>query len=87
MSDEPYTIEVYPSRTAWLKARLKGIGASDAAAVLGLSSYSSPYSTWISKTMPPEDREEDDLQYWGKRLEPLIADEFWRQAKDAIRDN
>jgi putative phage-type endonuclease len=80
-----YTVEHYDNRQAWLEARQRGIGASDAAAVLGLSGYSSPYSVWYSKTSPIEDRgDEDELIYWGRRLEPIIADEFWKEAGDAF---
>ena len=34
----------------WLKLRSKYIGGSDAAAVVGLNSYSSPYALWAEKT-------------------------------------
>ena len=33
-----------------LSDRNKGIGSSDAAAILGLSSYKTPYDIWLQKT-------------------------------------
>lgn len=40
---------------AWIEARRAGIGGSDAAAVLGLSRFSSPLNVFISKTEPDLD--------------------------------
>ena len=34
----------------WLKLRSQYIGGSDAAAVVGLNAYASPYSLWAEKT-------------------------------------
>lgn len=64
-------------RAEWHEWRAKGIGASDIAGLLGLSSYSSPYSLWLDKTgqLPP--RPEDTArQRIGKRMEALLAAEF-----------
>lgn len=38
------------SREAWLEKRRKTIGGSDAAAIVGLSRYASPYTVWADKT-------------------------------------
>ena len=38
------------NRKEWLKARLKGIGASEAASILGLSPYKSNIELWKEKT-------------------------------------
>ena len=45
------------NRTEWLKERNNGIGASDAAAILGLSPYMSNQRLWEIKTgrFVPED--------------------------------
>jgi len=34
----------------WLEWRRKGIGASDIAAIIGVSPYSTPYQVWLEKT-------------------------------------
>jgi hypothetical protein len=79
-----FKVEQFNSRVGWLRGRQSGIGASDAAAVVGLSSYHSAYGLWVAKSEPLVIEEPDELAYWGTRLEPVIAEEFWRQAKDAI---
>ena len=38
------------TRDEWLAIRAKGIGSSDAAAAIGLSSYKCALSLWLEKT-------------------------------------
>ena len=38
------------NRKDWLKIRKQGIGASDAAAAVGISPYQSPLELWMIKT-------------------------------------
>lgn len=38
------------SREEWLEERRKSIGGSDAAAVIGMSRFASPYTVWMDKT-------------------------------------
>lgn len=35
-------------REKWLEERRKGIGGSDAAALVGMNSYSTPYTVWAA---------------------------------------
>ena len=61
-------------RQAWLEERRKGIGASDAAAILGLSPNRSPIEVWLSKLHPemlPE-REDEDFLEFGTEVEAPI---------------
>lgn len=67
------------SRREWLELRRTGIGGSDAAAILGVSKYQSPYSLWLDKTTTapvPDEDDEREYQRWGKLLEEPIAAEF-----------
>jgi len=58
---------------AWLRARKEaGIGASEAAAILGDTSWGSPYSVWSEKLNPEVVDIENQRMKWGKRLEPVI---------------
>ncbi len=62
---------------AWLQWRRGGIGASEAAAVCGLSPWSSPYTVWLDKTgQLPLWRPPSEAMRWGNRLEPVVADAF-----------
>ena len=60
----------------WLKARRNGIGGSDAAAIVGLSPYSSPLSVYAHKMelVPPIDDNEAMRQ--GRDFEDYVAKRF-----------
>jgi putative phage-type endonuclease len=64
-------------RQAWLQARKTGIGATDAAVILGLSKFKSPLALYAEKAgLVDEDQEEHDAMEWGRRLEPVIAQKY-----------
>ncbi len=60
----------------WLDWRQRGIGASEAAAVLGLSSWGSPWTVWLAKTGQTSPRMPSRAMKWGSRLEAAIVDAF-----------
>lgn len=64
------------NRNEWLEQRRTGIGGSDAAAVLGLSKWSTPLSVWLDKTGQAPDRGESEPMRWGTLLEPVIRQEY-----------
>ena len=70
-------------RDQWLALRRTGIGGTDAAAILGLSPWSSPLDVWLDKTgraVPrPSDPDRDDLLFLGNALEPAIAAMYERK--------
>lgn len=67
----------YETRERWLAGRHQGIGASESAAIFGLSPFDSPISLWAKKTgkimVNDAEREQNKLLKWGARLEPTIA--------------
>lgn len=65
-------------RTEWLSSRGKGIGGSDAAAILGLSSFKTPISLWRLKVGMDKDKDlsENEAVARGVRLEPAIRELF-----------
>ncbi|WP_327088563.1 YqaJ viral recombinase family protein [Nonomuraea sp. NBC_01738] len=63
-------------RPQWLAARRRGIGGSDALAVLGLSPYGSRYSVWADKSGRLREQDDNEPMFWGRRLEPILAEEF-----------
>lgn len=75
------------SREEWLHYRRMGIGGSDAPAICGLSRWGNPLSVYMDKisTDPPTE-EENRFQYWGRMMEPLIAEEFARQTGFKVRN-
>lgn len=56
----------------WHEARTHSLGASEVAAVLGLSKWQTPLSVYRSKMGVPNEIPED-LAYFGHALEPVIA--------------
>ena len=61
-------------RRGWLEARRQGVGASEIAAVLGVSPWSTPYKVYAEKvsTEPPVE-ESSEVLYWGHVHEHTIA--------------
>lgn len=67
--------------------RNKGIGGSDIAIILGLSKYKTPYQLFLEKKgLMDSQSEENNLQYWGNRLESVIRDEFAMRNKLEIEE-
>lgn len=73
------------SREDWLEHRKKSIGGSDAAAILGMNSYSSPYSVWAEKLgkLPP--KEENEAMRLGRDLEEYVAKRFTEATGKKVR--
>ena len=79
------------NREQWLKVRKQGIGASDAAAAVGLNPYQSPLELWMIKTgrdglLPAPDP--DDIHtplYWGNLLEPKVAEAYAKATGNKVR--
>lgn len=63
---------IQPNTDAWLAARRKGIGASEIAAVLGISPWESPFSLYWRKVGGWEFEASPEME-WGTRLEEAIA--------------
>lgn len=62
----------------WLQVRKDSIGGSEAAAILGMNPWKSPYQLWLEKTgaAEPEDISDKDVVHFGTLLEPIVAQEF-----------
>lgn len=74
------------SRIEWLRYRQKGIGGSDAAAVLGLSRWKGPVDIWLSKTQEiVQDDGQSEAAYWGTVLEDVVAREFMKRTGLSVR--
>lgn len=60
----------------WLVERRRSIGASEIAAVMGVSKWKTPVDLWQEKTGRRKPDPENSAMRWGKKLEPLILDEY-----------
>ena len=63
----------------WLAARRRGIGASEIAAVAGLSRRRGPWDVWSSKVEGTE-WEGNDVSRWGQFIESRIVDWWARES-------
>jgi putative phage-type endonuclease len=78
-------------RALWLEDRREGIGGSDIAAIMGLSSFTSPLAVYYSKVDPAyQDNAGDEVpehMAWGTRLEPVILDFYADSFGGIVYDN
>lgn len=69
----------YPDRATWLAARQLGLGSSDAAAILGVSRWHTPFTLFTEKIgLAPPPPAAQEAAEWGTLLEPLLADRYAR---------
>lgn len=69
----------------WLKLRSQYIGGSDAAAVVGLNAYSSPYSLWAEKTGRVPGFAGNLACEVGTYLEEFVAQKFAQETGKKVR--
>lgn len=71
----PAMVEV-TDRDLWLRERESGIGASEAPAALGISSYQSPLDLYLRKTGAVPPAEQSESMRLGLYLEPYLATRY-----------
>lgn len=76
MSAPVFVGDFEPGSPEWHAARAHGIGGSEIAAVLGLSPFESRFSLWHRKKGLAAPVVQNDVMYWGNRLEAVVRDEF-----------
>lgn len=72
-------------RIEWLQLRKRGIGGSDASAILGFNRYKSAFQLYIEKTSEWVEESDSEAAYWGNVLEDVVAREFARRTGKKIR--
>lgn len=73
------------SREDWLKERRHSIGGSDAAAVMGLSKWATPYTVYLDKLGVLEAKEENEAMRQGRDLEQYVAERFAEATGKRVR--
>ncbi|MGH3499420.1 MAG: YqaJ viral recombinase family protein, partial [Nocardioidaceae bacterium] len=75
-----HAVEIVPPdayrETEWHEARRSGIGASEIAAVLGISPWVSAFDLWWSKRSGVDSQPPNRAMSRGRRYEALILDDF-----------
>lgn len=69
----------------WLKLRSQYIGGSDAAAVVGMNAFSSPYSLWAEKTGKAPSFSGNLATEVGTYLEEFVAQKFAEETGKKVR--
>lgn len=64
------------NREEWLAERMKGIGSSDASAVLGINPWKTPLGVYLEKIGQGVEVPQNDAMRWGLRLEPIISEAY-----------
>ena len=75
------------SKEEWTALRSTTIGGSDAAAILGMNPYKSPYALWAEKTgkVTPEDVSQKEAVRLGTDLEDYVAHRFMEATGKHVR--
>lgn len=73
-------------REVWLELRKKYIGGADAASVIGLNEYQSPYALWCEKKGVTPPFEGNLRTRVGSELEPVIAKLFEEETGKKVRN-
>lgn len=77
----------YESRGEWLDLRNRGVGGSEAGAVMGLNPYKTPLDVYLEKRgeVEPDDLSDNPAVQWGIKLEDLIAREYAERTGRKVR--
>ena len=73
------------SRADWLAQRRKSIGGSDAAGIVALSQYATPYTVWSDKTGRFVDQEDNEAMRQGRDLEEYVAARWMEATGKTVR--
>ena len=73
------------SRSEWLKCRKVAIGGSEAAAIVGMNEYATPYSVWAGKLGYAKPVEDNEAMRQGRDLEEYVAKRFCEETGKKVR--
>lgn len=69
----------------WLEERRKGLGGSDAAAILGMNPYKSPLAVYMDKLGLAPEIEDNEAMRQGRDLEQYVAERFCEATGKKVR--
>ena len=72
-------------RNEWLELRKKGIGGSDAAAIVGLDRYRSPFDVYADKLGLKPEIPDNEAMRQGRDLEQYVAERFMEATGKKVR--
>ena len=69
----------------WLAHRRNSIGGSDAAGIIGLNPWTSPYTIWADKLGKLSPKEDNEAMRLGRDLEDYVAKRFTEETGKKVR--
>lgn len=80
---EAFSVVCAANTDEWLRLRKTGVGASEIAAVLNESPYSSALRLYLAKRaeIPTEDISRKDWILWGHRIEPILIQAYEEKSR------
>ena len=72
-------------RDEWLELRRQGIGGSDAAAIVGLDRYRSPFDVYADKLGLKKEQPDNEAMRQGRDLEDYVAQRFMEATSKKVR--
>lgn len=72
-------------QNTWLEYRRRGIGGSDAAAIVGMSPYATAYTVWADKTGRLTEKDDSEAMRLGRDLEDYVASRFTEKTGKKVR--
>lgn len=81
-SGSPYELVCRADDADWLKMRLTGIGASEAAALIGANPWKSTLGLYAEKVgaVEPDDLSDNEAVFWGTKLEDVIREVYGQRS-------
>lgn len=76
---------LYHTKEEWLAWRKNGLGGSDAAAVIGMNPYVSPYTVWANKLGLISETEDNEAMRQGRDLEAYVASRFTEKTGKKVK--
>lgn len=73
------------SEAEWLEIRRKGIGGSDAGAIIGLNPYKSAYSVYCDKLNYSPEQEDNEAMRQGRDFEEYVAKRFCEKSGKRVK--
>lgn len=83
---EPYEVVCRADDPDWLRLRLTGIGASEAAALIGVNPWKSAIQLYAEKTgaLKADDLSDNEAVFWGTKLEAVVRDVYGERSRRHI---
>lgn len=72
-------------REKWLEERRKGIGGSDAAAIIGLNPWATPYTVYMDKLGMLPEKEDTEAMRQGRDFEEYVARRFTEETGKKVQ--